>query len=520
MRKLFINVSILLIIPAAVYAGFNFGLVKAAKKVGDKVDEKVLAKKNEAVPITVPVIANSSPAISSVMASPISISTGAISVVTCAASDIDGDTLTYIWSAASGTVSGAGATINWTAPSSSGTYIINVTVSDGHGESVQSSTNVVVTKLNNPPQISSISPWYQSTFLTSAVSTITVNASDADNDALTYVWAAASGTISGSGATVHWTPPASPGTYTIGVTVSDGQGGSVQANTNVVVVAWLTYTTASGLANNSVYSIAIDGSGNKWFGTWGGVSKFDGTTWTTYTTANGLADNHVQAIAIDSLGNKWFGTGGGISKFDGTTWTNYTTANGLVSNNVQTITIDASGNKWFGTDGGVSKFDGTTWTSYTTASGLVDNRVYAIAIDSSGNKWFGTLSGVSKFDGASWTTYTTANGLYLNWVLSIAIDSSGNKWFGTDGYGVSRFDGTSWSTIYPTLANGNYGNTFQAILIESSGDKWFATNNGLERLSWVNCPISLYTTVMSITTDSSGNKWFGTDAGVAELKVN
>lgn len=45
MRKLLISVSILLIIPAAVYAGFNFGLVKATKRIGDKVDEKVVQNK-------------------------------------------------------------------------------------------------------------------------------------------------------------------------------------------------------------------------------------------------------------------------------------------------------------------------------------------------------------------------------------------------------------------------------------------------------------------------------------------
>ena len=65
-----------------------------------------------------------------------------------------------------------------------------------------------------------------------------------------------------------------------------------------------------------VSAIAIDSTGNKWLGTigGGGVSKFDGTTWTTYTTANGLASNTVRAIATDSAGNKWFSTDAGVSK--------------------------------------------------------------------------------------------------------------------------------------------------------------------------------------------------------------
>jgi ligand-binding sensor domain-containing protein len=48
------------------------------------------------------------------------------------------------------------------------------------------------------------------------------------------------------------------------------------------------------------------------------------SNWTTYNTSNsGLASNEVFAVAIDSSGNKWFGTGGGVSRFDGVNWTTY-----------------------------------------------------------------------------------------------------------------------------------------------------------------------------------------------------
>jgi ligand-binding sensor domain-containing protein len=81
---------------------------------------------------------------------------------------------------------------------------------------------------------------------------------------------------------------------------------------------WITYNTSnSGIASNYVKAIAIDASGNKWFGTSLGGSKFDGKHWKTYDTSNsGLANDWVLAIAIDSSGNIWFGTNdGGVSKF-------------------------------------------------------------------------------------------------------------------------------------------------------------------------------------------------------------
>jgi len=58
-------------------------------------------------------------------------------------------------------------------------------------------------------------------------------------------------------------------------------------------VNWNSYTIANGLADNLVYSIAIDNKDNKWFGTNKGVSKFDNVNWNTYTIADGLADKGV-----------------------------------------------------------------------------------------------------------------------------------------------------------------------------------------------------------------------------------
>ena len=43
-----------------------------------------------------------------------------------------------------------------------------------------------------------------------------------------------------------------------------------------------------------VFSMVIDRSGHKWFGTWGGgASRFDGTSWKNFTAKDGLAGNIV-----------------------------------------------------------------------------------------------------------------------------------------------------------------------------------------------------------------------------------
>ena len=92
----------------------------------------------------------------------------------------------------------------------------------------------------------------------------------------------------------------------------------------------------------------------------------------------------------DKSGNLWFGTGGGVSKYDGKSFTQFYRKEGL-SNNLLCLSIleDKSGNLWFGTTGGVSKYDGKSFTHFTEKEGLSNNVVTSILEDKSGNLWFG-----------------------------------------------------------------------------------------------------------------------------------
>lgn len=83
------------------------------------------------------------PVISSVTADPATVGVNRDSTITCIATDADGDTLTYAWSADDGTIVGTGNVVTWTAPAAAGEYTISVTVDDGTGRSTEGS--VVVT---------------------------------------------------------------------------------------------------------------------------------------------------------------------------------------------------------------------------------------------------------------------------------------------------------------------------------------------------------------------------------------
>jgi hypothetical protein len=255
-----------------------------------------------------------------------------------------------------------------------------------------------------------------------------------------------------------------------------------------------TYTHAnSGLPGDDICAIAIDAFDNKWISAQadlaqnqpGGISRLaaDGVTWTTYAPIDGAPNNLAFAIAIDGQGNKWFGTyGSGVAKLsaNGTTWKTYSTSNsGLVNNTVVSVAVDAQGTKWFGTSDGVSTLKDTTWTTYKGFDVLY--WVNSFAFDKSGNTWLGSSGGVMKFDGTNWTTYrTTTSGLVSNSVNSVAIDGQNRKWFGTANW-ISRLSSndSTWTTLVPDSLAANTGHNVYSIAVDGQGNKWFGTVVGL-----------------------------------------
>jgi hypothetical protein len=160
------------------------------------------------------------------------------------ASDVDGDPLTYTWtvSPGEGTISGTGATVTYIPPAVTvpQTFTILVTVEDGRGGSDTGTVDVIVNPSpNTPPQIVSGPTATPNPLFANETAQLSVGASDADGDPLTYTWTVSpgEGTISGTGATVTYTPPVVTvqQTFTILVTVEDGRGGSDTGTVDVTV---------------------------------------------------------------------------------------------------------------------------------------------------------------------------------------------------------------------------------------------------------------------------------------------
>ncbi|HEX8435859.1 RCC1 domain-containing protein, partial [Archangium sp.] len=216
---------------------------------GEATGVTILAKQTTAVSITLQEVSpatpftNAAPVITSLSAAPGTVEPSGAVTLTASASDANpGDTLTYAWSAPSGSFAQASSlSTTWTAPASAATVPLTLTVTDSKGLKGKVTFNVNVTSgkgdaavnasLNTWPQVSNLSATATALEVNEST-TVSATASDNDGDALAYSWAAScAGTWSNAtSATASFTATALPDSSTcnncdLTVTVTDSRNG-------------------------------------------------------------------------------------------------------------------------------------------------------------------------------------------------------------------------------------------------------------------------------------------------------
>ena len=152
------------------------------------------------------------------------------------ASDPDNDTLTYSYTATGGTAEGTGPDARFnTSGLAEGTYTVTAKVDDGKGGTASCAADITVAKKpNQPPTISCATD--HSPIMPGERTGITATASDPDGDPLTYSYSATGGQVTGDGPKASFDSTGlSAGSYTVKCSVSDGKGGTADANTTVDV---------------------------------------------------------------------------------------------------------------------------------------------------------------------------------------------------------------------------------------------------------------------------------------------
>jgi len=308
-----------------------------------------------------------------------------------------------------------------------------------------------------------------------------------------------------------------------------GTGGGV-VRWNQLDGAYKMYLPSDGLVNFSVDSIAKDTQGHLWFGTYIGVSEYDGRIWKTYGSST-LGFSSVWVSTVDAMGNIWFGGYmSGLTKFDGSNWIRYNSEDiGLRYVNVRALAADGSGNLWAGTQTGLHKFDGTTWMTYTQSnSNLPCNNVTALAVAPNDDLWVGCgweTNAAAKLSSETWKVYTSTAGIWSS-PQAFAFDESGSVW--THSYDeVKRLDVTDAFTLVVSLSDFGAGG-IEGMAFDDSGKLWIGTGHGVFVFDGTTTD-ALYTdqhlsskNITNLTFDQTGNLWVGFEnkGGVTQFDGN
>ena len=254
----------------------------------------------------------------------------------------------------------------------------------------------------------------------------------------------------------------------------------------------------------------------------------------SYGVRDGLPSSNVYAVAQDRSGAIWFGTKGGIARFDGVQFKVFRHVAGdpgsLFDNGISTLLVDRQGRLWAGgLNAGLNRLDAATgkfvhWghdpADPASLSGI---HVWSIAQTPDGTIWVGTGTGLDRLrpDGRSFDhmTYQPPGGTAESFGLvgALHVDAHGQLWVGSDN-GVYRRD--TQGRWHPVLAADPH-DSMATWRIDSSGDEVrIATVNGLmmvgadglaHRFGGGAIPA---TDVMGSVRDHAGRLWIGTHRGL------
>jgi len=278
---------------------------------------------------------------------------------------------------------------------------------------------------------------------------------------------------------------------------------------------WKTYTTKDGLAHRAVLSLALDKrTGDVWAGTMGGLSRISGGRIDSYTQLNsGLSNNVVYGVSIDGE-DVWVATAAGGSRLNLRTgqWALYNERDTPMVE-IWAYGVAATPTKvYYAVWGsGVLEYDQKTkvWDKYEDPDGetemvLFKDQGLIHEITSSVSYvdnvlWVSTYFGDSRYDGRYWHNFLTKDsGLPSDFTNNVKGVDANHAWFCTD-KGLAYYDGVNWAVYRPSLTTGKpemmvrdaQGHVTQVAVTTApahnyinnidfqGGDIWVATSKGL-----------------------------------------
>lgn len=253
-----------------------------------------------------------------------------------------------------------------------------------------------------------------------------------------------------------------------------------------------------GLGGGRITGIVEDNTGNVWFATASGLSRYDPTQnmtsevkFTNFSTERGLEDKEIWSLLLDNEGQFWIGTLNGVYQFDGQTFkpielpkaTVVDTSSILSFDRITAIIQDQKGGIWFGRDGfGITRLYQNQFQQFTRESGLSDNSIHSLMEDQYGNVWIGTMyGGLSRWHDGNFTRYPFGRPV-MGWEIGALFeDSKSQVWFASENHGVYKYDPQHDSFDHLYKEQGLPTNGILSIYEDQSGRFWMGGWGGLFR---------------------------------------
>jgi streptogramin lyase len=301
------------------------------------------------------------------------------------------------------------------------------------------------------------------------------------------------------------------------------------------------YNVADGLANSTITSIHQDKKGFIWFGTWEGLSRFDGYGFVNYGMRDGLGHPMINDVGEDKEGRLWVATnGGGVAlktnsdtpeelrvktkgKFISFRLTDFQDAN-----RVNQIVFDSFNNLWCLTDFGLYranlndlanlKFEVVIDRESGGSGSLIEDsrgRIWVglreelfeikngqIINHGSSNEAANILLGSSGEPGNFITgIIETKDGKILVSTLAALYEFSGGRWLKHPIVLDSKKVFTFFEDSGGSLWLGVYGEKSEIIKYQNGRQESYATRDGVQSV------------VEVFAEDRDGNLWFGGPSG-------
>jgi signal transduction histidine kinase len=271
-----------------------------------------------------------------------------------------------------------------------------------------------------------------------------------------------------------------------------------------------TWTTESGLPQNSVHAVFQSHDGYIWIATEGGIVRFDGVDFKVLNRDNTPAIASDDTCCFAETNNAlWIGTSDGLLQYVQGKFRRFTTAEGLSSNDIIALVTTKDNTLYALTGSGLTRFNGKVFES-VPAPPL--NQIFE---GSNGALWLASNTDALQLIKSQVVPLKLALPAPNEPIQGFGALPNNTPWLRTS-TSLTFLNDTRPRTLQ--VGRDLPGARIQSFLADTRGTLWIGTNRGLVALDNPAAQPHILSelgtnSVLSLYEDREGNIWIGTDTG-------